>query len=355
MFLPSAGSGGQRVLEVSGFWRSLRFFCCGDAETDHLTVTQAAEQVSADGSTCRLVSEGHHKITQEVLLEALSALTGTPVRNYPKHKGGSMAVELTVDSFLPAVFEAMFQYGLTGGLNSSLSSLMSRLSVNSLDLEPFADEEEETEISTFRREYFVNMDKFFDQKFDYDFRRDSDSSQCSRGGEPYARPWGWYRFALKVKNKYPNGNAWLGPKGWRSHSAAGEWPVSFHGTSINGAKGITSSYYRAGPREAYGRGIYSTPDIGVADRYAMSKKFKSKNGKTYKVIMQNRINPSRRVKTMKENYWLIPVPQGISQAEEKMVVETSIRPYAIGGSELLNLLGGSAGQATSGNLERPKC
>ena len=175
----------------------------------------------------------------------------------------------------------------------------------------------------------MDVEKFFDPQFDYDFRRGSESSECSRGGKPYKRPWGWYRFALKVLDKYPDGNTWLGPNGWRSYSADGEWPVSFHGTSIEGAKGITEASYRAGHHQLYGRGIYSTPNIDTAEHYAMSKKFTSKNGKTYKVIMQNRINPEKRVKTVKADYWLIPVRQGTSPAEEKKIVETSIRPYGI--------------------------
>ncbi|KAL7890981.1 hypothetical protein AOLI_G00004570 [Acnodon oligacanthus] len=86
----------------------------------------------------------------------------------------------------------------------------------------------------------------------------------------------------------------------------------------------------AGPGQLYGRGIYSTPDVLEADFYAMFKTFKSnKTGKTYKVIMQNRINPQKRVITAKENYWLIPVPEGTSAAKEKSIVEESIRPYGI--------------------------
>lgn len=69
---------------------------------------------------------------------------------------------------------------------------------------------------------------------------------CMRGDEPYRRPYGWMRFALKVLNKYPDGNAWLGPDGWRSHSMPGEWPVSYHGTGLQEAKGIIQSYYQTG-------------------------------------------------------------------------------------------------------------
>ncbi|XP_017571279.1 uncharacterized protein LOC108438167 [Pygocentrus nattereri] len=251
------------------------------------------------------------EISREVLLEGLSALTGITLKSRTELQEVSTAVELTVENVLPVVFKMLFK-----SVVPDLTSLLTQLSVNS-------------EVSTFRREYFVDMDEFFHPKFDCDFRSGASSSKCSRGKESYTRPWGWYRFALKVLDKYPDGNTWLGPDGWRSESAPGEWPVSFHGTSIEGARGITETHYRAGPRDVYGRGIYSTPDISIAEDYAMSKKFTSKNGKTYKVIMQNRINHKKRVITKKKDYWLIPVPEGTSPEKEKEIVETSIRPYGI--------------------------
>ncbi|KAL0190462.1 hypothetical protein M9458_013160 [Cirrhinus mrigala] len=179
-----------------------------------------------------------------------------------------------------------------------------------------------------RKEMFVNMDEFFEPRFDYDFRKSRDKSVCMRGNEPYKRPCGWYRFALKVLDKYPDGNAWLGKDGWRSRSVAGEWPVSYHGTSVEGARGIVTSHYKAGPRELYGRGIYSTYDISQASSY--SKEFTSKkNGKRFRVMMQNRINPEMRNVCKRKDYWLIEIPEGTSPDEEKKIVEKSIRPYGI--------------------------
>ncbi|RXN33534.1 hypothetical protein ROHU_015594 [Labeo rohita] len=175
---------------------------------------------------------------------------------------------------------------------------------------------------------FVDMDEFFDPRFDYDFTNTRDNSICIRGNEPYKRPCGWYRFALKVLNKYPDGNAWLGTDGWKSYSVAGEWPVSYHGTNAEGAIGIVKSHYKAGLRELYGRGIYSTYDIEQASGY--SKEFTSKkNGKRYRVLMQNRINPMMRKVCDRKDYWLIEVPEGTSSAVEKEIVEKSIHPYGI--------------------------
>ncbi|XP_072538909.1 uncharacterized protein [Salminus brasiliensis] len=259
-------------------------------------------------------------IDRTVLLEAISALTGTTVKPHTENsKGHSSYEELTIENFLLTVLRPTSS-------QPALTSLLKKLSLSSESESAQCDG-----ASALRKELFVDMENFLDPRFDYDFSddSDSDSEECTRGGEPYTRPWGWYRFALKVLDKYPDGNAWLGPNGWRSQSSPGEWPVSFHGTSIEGARGIARSNYRAGDRQAYGRGIYSTPDIDIAEGYAMSKKFRSKNGRTYEVIMQNRINPKKRVITGKEDYWLIPVPEGSSAEQEKQIVEASIRPYGI--------------------------
>ncbi|KAA0711969.1 hypothetical protein E1301_Tti021801 [Triplophysa tibetana] len=184
-----------------------------------------------------------------------------------------------------------------------------------------------------RKVLFVIPEEFFDPKYDFDFTHKSKSksdSACKRGDESYMRPYGWKRFALKVGDKYPDGKTWLGTGGWRNKSSPGEWPVSYHGTDLKGAEGITKTNYQAGTREKYGRGIYSTPNIKVADDYANEKRFRSKtNGKTYKVIMQNRIHPDKRIKTTRTDYWLVPIPDGASAEKEKEIVESSIRPYGI--------------------------
>lgn len=171
---------------------------------------------------------------------------------------------------------------------------------------------------------------FFDPNFDHDFTSFSGSDGCCRGDEHYERPKGWYRIALKVKGKYPDGDAWLGPDGWRSHSAPGEWPVSYHGTSLEGSRGIIRGHYKAGNRAMYGRGIYSTPDIHVAESEQYAKTFRSEStGKSYKVILQNRINPAKRRICSRSDFWLVPVDEGLTPEEEREIVEGSIRPYGI--------------------------
>ncbi|XP_060774036.1 uncharacterized protein LOC132884235 [Neoarius graeffei] len=207
---------------------------------------------------------------RNLVLEALSALTGATVKPLADRKAREITNKLTVENFISTVL----MKALTGDGEMTVSELLAGLKVSA------------SEISALRNELFVDMEEFFDPGFDYDFRALTDSSKCSRGGEPYMRPVGWYRFALKVKDKYPDGNAWLGSAHWRSHSEA--------------------------------------------EGYAMTKTFTSKKtGKTYKVIMQNRINPQKRKIITQKNFWLIPVPEGSTAEQEKQIVKSSIRPYGI--------------------------
>ncbi|XP_071368170.1 uncharacterized protein [Centroberyx affinis] len=231
-------------------------------------------------------------VDRGIRLEVLSVLSGNRIEHLeksPKTSGKS----LTVDDF-------------------HISTILGRGSIS----------------NKYESNLRVNVEELFDPRYDFDFTSLTKSVDCVRGDESYQRPLGWYRMALKVKDKYPDGNTWLGPDGWRSSSAPGEWPVSYHGTSLDGAKGIITSHYKAGSRAAHGRGIYSTPKLDKAEKL-YAKTFKSKtNGKTYKVIMQNRINPCQREKPI-EDTWLIPVARGLSDGEEREIVEESIRPYGI--------------------------
>jgi hypothetical protein len=83
-----------------------------------------------------------------------------------------------------------------------------------------------------------------------------------------------------VLNKYES-NVWLD-----SSNAPGEWPVSYHGTGYYKARSIADEGFRLsmGKRFAYGRGIYSTPNVAVAEAYA--KEFYA-DGVRYKVVLQH--------------------------------------------------------------------
>ncbi|XP_020908195.1 uncharacterized protein LOC110246219 [Exaiptasia diaphana] len=162
--------------------------------------------------------------------------------------------------------------------------------------------------------------------FDFTYVRD-DGRVYYRGGKEYKRPYGWKRFALKVLDRYED-NTWLGPDGYRTQDAPGEWPVSYHGTNIQSARAIMSSGYRPGPRQAFGKAVYSSPSIDmVEERYAQTFEHE---GSTHKVVLQNRINPSpghfvvipaEQTGTGAE-YWLSPMHD-----TEKNIHD--IRPYGL--------------------------
>ncbi len=91
--------------------------------------------------------------------------------------------------------------------------------------------------------------------------------------------------------------------------------MSYHGTSLNNGLSIAEEGYKLskGTRFLYGKGIYSTPDIEVESFYAAEANV---DGKTYKVVMQNRVNP----KTVKKigiavtgvgEYWISPADEDI--------------------------------------------
>ncbi|KAK9976759.1 hypothetical protein ABG768_021962 [Culter alburnus] len=240
-----------------------------------------------------------------VVLQALSSFTGATVKHFSED--AQSGDNLHVFNFLPTIFA-----------NKPLQALSI-----------FTDATDTAPLKCFCSELFVDIDNFLDPRFDYDFTDLTDDSTCMRGNEPYKRPCGWKRIAIKVLDKYPDGNAWLGSDGWRSYSVDGEWPVSYHGTGMNSAKAIIESHYVPGSGQRYGRGIYSTYDIIEATGYSHDVKCKE-TGKTYKVLLQNRINPKMRKVCTRQDYWLIEVPEGITSDEQiAEIVEKSIRPYGI--------------------------
>ncbi|XP_035499043.2 uncharacterized protein LOC118315681 isoform X2 [Scophthalmus maximus] len=96
-----------------------------------------------------------------------------------------------------------------------------------------------------KKDHIIDEEEFFAPQFDYDFTKLTDSETYWRGGEKYERPCGWYRFGLKVLDKYC-GNTWLGTTYRSTQSCPGEWPVSYHGTSKKGAEGIIGDHYKPG-------------------------------------------------------------------------------------------------------------
>ncbi|KAK9516222.1 hypothetical protein VZT92_024165 [Zoarces viviparus] len=164
--------------------------------------------------------------------------------------------------------------------------------------------------------------EILDPRFNYDFSNLKDTEKYYRGGEEYKRPCGWQRFALKVLDKYED-NTWLGNMNRETESVPGEWPVSYHGTQEQYVKAITEENYKPGPRQLYGQGVYSTPDIKIAKDFATGFSWK---GQKYKTVFQNRINPKYREICNSGKYWLVPIKDKRTTQE---IVNKAIRPYGL--------------------------
>ena len=142
--------------------------------------------------------------------------------------------------------------------------------------------------------HFFSLDKnIIDAPYNFDFTHVKDEGQIfKRGNIVYKRPCGWNRVALNVKSRYRD-NVWLvGRNGnKRKHgtdSVVGEWPVSYHGTGKGFAENIAKEGYdlKKGKRFKYGRGVYSTPDPAIAEKYASTYEYE---GMKFKVLVQNRV------------------------------------------------------------------
>jgi hypothetical protein len=167
-------------------------------------------------------------------------------------------------------------------------------------------------------------DDMLDKQYNYDFTNISDNGVTFyRGGMIYNRPCGWKRYAYNVKGKYPD-DIWLNGKHPRKNiysSAEDEWPVSYHGTSLNEGLSIADEGFRLSKckRFKHGYGIYSTPDINIAKLYASTTEGQGRHGRKYKVILQSRVNPKTLqivydAETGAGEYWVSPN-------------EDDIRPY----------------------------
>ena len=173
-------------------------------------------------------------------------------------------------------------------------------------------------------QYQLDIDELA-PSFDYNFTTVKDDGKTyMRGKFEYRRPYGWYRFALNVLGKYGD-DTWLGQGGIRVETTPSEWPVSYHGTKHNNVKGIGKAGYLPGKsvRQAYGKGIYSSPTLQVAEGYAISF---NKYGKTWQIIFQNRVNPADGHLDIQHTdygeYWICPLHDPSKNVHD-------IRPYGV--------------------------
>ena len=166
--------------------------------------------------------------------------------------------------------------------------------------------------------------------YDFDFTGEKkDRNTYMRGKYEYFRPYGWYRYALKVLGhpKYED-DRWLGPGGIRTDSSAEEWPVSYHGTSMESAKHILKEGYKAGTGQVYGKGVYSSPSLTmVAKVYAQTFDCK---GSTWKIALQNRINPaSEHLKIVPASETCAGADYWVSPKHDPENGVYDVRPYGV--------------------------
>jgi hypothetical protein len=108
-----------------------------------------------------------------------------------------------------------------------------------------------------------------------------------RGRMNYTSPQGYLRFGMNVLGKFDGGDIWIGMR-----NIAGEWAVVYHGTYPNFVKLIAEGHLVRGENNAYGIGIYCSPNPRVAAGYARdSLTVNTSNGiKHYKYIFMCRVN-----------------------------------------------------------------
>ena len=153
---------------------------------------------------------------------------------------------------------------------------------------------------------YVKLSPYF---FETEFNRNVDSwekNNFKRGGEKYTPPYGWKGFALRVLNKFDNGdNSWLGNEGKN-----GEWAIAYHGigkgNEFKKLLSIVLNNFKNGPRQFYkryinvrdknkslvGRGIYLAPDIDEAEKYSDKIELGERKCK-YQFVIMCRVKPDK--------------------------------------------------------------
>ena len=155
-------------------------------------------------------------------------------------------------------------------------------------------------------EYVKLSPSFFEIKYNREIN-DWEKKNFKRGGETYTPPYGWKGFALRVLNKFDNGdNSWLGNEG-----KEGEWAIAYHGigkgNEFKKMINIVLNNLRNGPGQLYnqlinvrnkdnkrpyvGDGVYLAPDINEAERYCQKVKlgFRENN---FQLMIMCRVKPN---------------------------------------------------------------
>lgn len=159
----------------------------------------------------------------------------------------------------------------------------------------------------------------FNPEYDYDFRKVNDLGKTHyRGGEVYHRPIGWKRYALNVLGRYKSDQ-------WLTNNNTDGWVIAYHGTSASVGRYIAEegllvkggkSHAKNG--EVYGTGVYVTPHVDYAAKYAPKV---TVNDREYAMVFQCRVRPGTFTR-----YW-----QRNDGSHNIWLVKNSsnIRPYGI--------------------------
>jgi len=177
-----------------------------------------------------------------------------------------------------------------------------------LDKEPLDFKKYESNLNIIARkdallEYIKLSPQFFDNKYNKNINSWNENNN-KRGGEKYFPPIGGKGFALKVLNKFDNGdNSWLGNEG-----KEGEWAVGYHGIGkgnefkklmniiLNNLKNGPCQLYKSAPnirdknKGLSGVGVYLTADIKEAEKYAAKIKLGQRT-KNFQFIIMCRVKP----------------------------------------------------------------
>ena len=144
---------------------------------------------------------------------------------------------------------------------------------------------------------------FFDNKYNR-LTNNWERKNFKRGGEKYKPPYFWKGFALRVLNKFDNGdNTWLGNEGKEN-----EWAIAYHGigkgNEFNKLLNIIKENLKTGPGQLLeylpnirekklsqiGIGVYLAPDIREAEKYSEETLVGQSR---VKFIIMCRVNPKK--------------------------------------------------------------
>ena len=130
-----------------------------------------------------------------------------------------------------------------------------------------------------------------------------------RGREKYLPPYGWIGIALKIGNKFGKDNEWFGKDGKNEK----EWCVAYHGigrgNELDKVYSIIQTNLRKGPKQRFSgyrntrkasmnkyelcqKGVYLTPDISKAEKYAGKTKL-GVYSKEFQFAIQARVDPNK--------------------------------------------------------------